>query len=160
MIHISSYGYPSSVYKWYFIPCFQPPNNTQAGAWSHGRGTDISPCLMALNEMSPAGLAASPVSPAGEEEPTAPSPRLSLQLLPSPGTLGHPEAQNGDGLGTAMWLMREWYRERSHWKSPLGWENTRNDCEHESSGCRAIWSDERSKIARGCGAKCTWKWTC
>jgi len=56
---------------------------------------------MALSELSPAGLAASPVSPAGEEEPTAPSPRLSLQLLPSPGTLGHPEAQNGDGLGTA-----------------------------------------------------------
>lgn len=53
--------------------------------------TDISPCLMALSELSPAGLAASPVSPAGEEEPTAPSPRLSLQLLPSPGTLGHPE---------------------------------------------------------------------
>ena len=88
------------IHKGYFIPCFQPPN-TQAGAWSHGRGTDISPCLMALSELSPAGLAASPVSPAGEEEPTAPSPRLSLQLLPSPGTLGHPEAQNGDGLGTA-----------------------------------------------------------
>eukprot|EP00435_Cladocopium_sp_Y103_P071493 s619_g37.t1 len=53
------------------------------------QSTDISPCL-ALSELSRAGLEASPVSAAGEE-PTAPSPRLSLQLLPSPGTLGHPE---------------------------------------------------------------------
>ena len=70
----------------------------------------------------------------------------------------------GDGMGRPCdwtWIkMREWYRERSHWKPPLGWENMRNDCEHESSGCRAIWSDERSTIAHGCGAKCTWKWTC
>lgn len=59
-------------------------NDPQAPGW----GTGISP-FMASSDLSP-GLAASPA--VSVEEPMAPSPRLSLQLLPSPGTLGHPEA--------------------------------------------------------------------